>query len=132
MLFNYISSANEFSIVIVGQNNSGKTVFTNSLLNKFGSTTPTIGVNYKALVSVKGIDKTKFNIFEMGGDFREIHNWKKYIEEADSIIFVIDSIDRKAFEEAKTMLHSVLKMSLGKPCRILLSKSDRPDRMTEA
>ena len=132
MLFNYISSANELSIVLLGLSNSGKTVITNCLLNKFGDTTPTIGVNYKALVSVKGIDKTKFNIFDMGGNNRERHNWKKYIQEADAIIFVIDSIDRKTFEEAKTELHAVLKMSLGKPCRILLSKSDRPDRMTAA
>ena len=131
-MFDYISSANEFSIVILGQSNSGKTVITNSLLNKFGDTIPSLVVNYKALISVKGIEKTKFNIFDMVGDFLKRHEWEEYIQKADAIIFVIDSIDRKTFEEAKTELHAVLKMSLGKPCRILLSKSDRPDRMTAA
>ena len=56
--------------------------------------------------------------------------WKDKILEAHSIIFIIDSTDRRNFEEAKTELHIILEMIKGIPCHILSSKTDIPYHMT--
>jgi ADP-ribosylation factor-like protein 8 len=89
----------EIEISIVGLHNAGKTTLMGTLghggFNE--DTIPTIGFNYHKIK--KG--KVGLNVFDLGGQVRFRESWEKYCRQSDVIVYVIDSVDLSAIEEAR-------------------------------
>ncbi|CAF1369078.1 unnamed protein product [Rotaria sordida] len=115
------------TILILGFKNSGKKTLMNTLKeNKFDEYTSNLSCDFKELI----MGKMKFTIIDLddGGCL-----WKKYIETADAIIFLIDSTDSIRFPKAKEAFHLLLndKQILNKPLIIIGTKSDLPTGLDE-
>lgn len=114
----------ERSIVIVGLDGAGKTTVLYNL--QFGeeieNTVPTLGFNVENLQ----VNKAKFKAWDLGGQHRLRELWHYYYEEIDGIVFVIDSVDKDRFPEARDELHKILRNpKLSElPVLILANKQD--------
>ena len=112
-MFDINNEKKVITIVVVGLNNSGKTVFTNSFRNIYEGTVPGVGFNEIIGEQVNVQDKQiNIRIIDMPGHTNRTIQWREKIMEADAIICVIDSDDVERFEEAKICCHEFLKMAL--------------------
>ena len=107
--FNWLNSklwSRELEIAIVGLQNAGKTTLTATLATgQFDEDTiPTIGFNYRRVRR----GKVTFNTWDLGGQERFRDSWEKYCRQADIIIFMCDSVDLTAMDEARRNLHTLL------------------------
>ncbi|PWA23446.1 hypothetical protein CCH79_00006056 [Gambusia affinis] len=90
------STEQEVRIVLLGLDNAGKTTLLKSLASEDVNTiTPTQGFNIKSVAS----HGMKLNVWDIGGQRKIRPFWKKYLENTDLLIYVIDSADKKRFEE---------------------------------
>ncbi|MCP9266121.1 ADP-ribosylation factor-like protein 3 [Dirofilaria immitis] len=86
----------EFRILLLGLDNAGKTTILKNLASEdIRHITPTQGFNIKSVVS----DDVKLNVWDIGGQRKIRPYWKNYFENTDVLIYVIDSCDRKRFDE---------------------------------
>jgi small GTP-binding protein len=122
------SKSKAVNLTICGLDSAGKTTFVNYLIyGEFRDTTPTMGINRKAL----SFPKLDIDVFDMGGqeDFRPM--WSDINEKSNALIYVVDSTDYMRFEETKEIFHNILKTQINPniPVLILLHKVDLPDHM---
>ena len=110
-------------ILILGLDNAGKT----SCLKRFSDEQidhimPTQGFNIKKLKE-QGFDAT---IWDIGGQKSIRPYWRNYYDNTDSLIFVIDSTDRRRIEEAGLELKELLKDDklASVPLLVLANKQD--------
>ncbi|CAG9535057.1 unnamed protein product [Cercopithifilaria johnstoni] len=83
-------------INLSGLDNAGKTTILKNLASEdIKHITPTQGFNIKSVVS----DDVKLNVWDIGGQRKIRPYWKNYFENTDVLIYVIDSCDRKRFDE---------------------------------
>uniref|UniRef100_A0A671RH49 ADP-ribosylation factor-like protein 6 n=1 Tax=Sinocyclocheilus anshuiensis TaxID=1608454 RepID=A0A671RH49_9TELE len=76
----------ELRIVLLGLDNAGKTTLLKQLASEDVNTiTPT--------------QVRRLNVWDIGGQRKIRPFWKKYLENTDLLIYVIDSADKKRFEE---------------------------------
>ena len=114
----------ERSIVIVGLDGAGKTTVLYNL--QFGeeieNTVPTLGFNVENLQ----VNKTKFKAWDLGGQHKLRELWHYYYEDIDGIVFVMDSVDKDRFPEARGELHTILTNQRLRdlPVLILANKQD--------
>ena len=116
------------NLTICGLDSAGKTTFVNYLIHgEFRDTTPTMGINRKAL----SFPKLDIQLFDLGGqdDFRPL--WSDINEKSNALIYVVDSTDHMRFEQTKEIFHQILKAQIDNdiPVLVLLHKVDLPDRM---
>ncbi|KAK6979052.1 ADP-ribosylation factor-like protein 3, partial [Biomphalaria glabrata] len=80
------------------------------------------GFNIKSVQS-KGF---KLNVWDIGGQRKIRPYWKNYFENTDLLIYVIDSADRKRFEETGEELTELLEEEklAGVPVLIFANKQD--------
>ncbi|KAM7417753.1 hypothetical protein PAMA_017412 [Pampus argenteus] len=108
------STEQEVRIVLLGLDNAGKTTLLKSLASEDVNTiTPTQGFNIKSVAS----HGMKLNVWDIGGQRKIRTFWKKYLENTDLLIYVIDSADKKRFEETGLNLKGV-------PVLIFANKQD--------
>merc|ERR1711965_992634 len=87
----------EMRILMVGLDAAGKTTILYKLkLGEVVTTIPTIGFNVEA-VTYKNIT---FTVWDVGGQDKIRPLWRHYYEDAQGVIFVVDSNDPARFEEA--------------------------------
>ncbi len=80
-------------IIIVGLDNSGKSTMINMLKpKKYAEVEIAATVGFKVETFSKS--KIDFTVFDMSGQSKYRSLWEQYYEEAEAIIFVIDSADR--------------------------------------
>ena len=92
-------------IIMIGLDAAGKTTILYKLkLGDVIHSTPTIGFNVESVI----YKTLKFNVFDIGGQFRIRQLWHHYYEHTDAIIYVLDRSDDDRFEEARQTLESVL------------------------
>ena len=104
-LFKELFGFKEYRVLLLGLDASGKTTILYQLkLGEVISTVPTIGFNVET-VNYRGIT---FTIWDICSQERIRQLWEHYIENTNCLIFVIDSIDRERFEEAKSELYRML------------------------
>ena len=112
-------------ILMIGLDAAGKTSVLYKLkLNELVTTIPTIGFNVEH-VQYRSLDMT---IWDVGGQDKIRPLWKHYYENADAIIYVIDSNDPDRIEEAAAELHKILADDMLRNARLLVlaNKQDLP------
>uniref|UniRef100_A0A8C2E2H4 ADP-ribosylation factor-like protein 3 n=1 Tax=Cyprinus carpio TaxID=7962 RepID=A0A8C2E2H4_CYPCA len=113
----------ELRIVLLGLDNAGKTTLLKQLASEDVNTiTPTQGFNIKSVTC----DAMKLNVWDIGGQRKIRPFWKKYLENTDLLIYVIDSADKKRFEETGLELSELIDEEnlKGVPLLIFANKQD--------
>uniref|UniRef100_A0A3B4DBC8 ADP-ribosylation factor-like protein 3 n=1 Tax=Pygocentrus nattereri TaxID=42514 RepID=A0A3B4DBC8_PYGNA len=113
----------EVRILLLGLDNAGKTTLLKQLAAEdITHITPTQGFNIKSVQS-QGF---KLNVWDIGGQRKIRPYWRNYFENTDLLIYVIDSTDKKRFEETGQELAELLeeeKLSMV-PLLIFANKQD--------
>uniref|UniRef100_A0A8C2HRW5 ADP-ribosylation factor-like protein 6 n=1 Tax=Cyprinus carpio TaxID=7962 RepID=A0A8C2HRW5_CYPCA len=113
----------ELRIVLLGLDNAGKTTLLKCLASEDVNTiTPTQGFNIKSVAS----HGMKLNVWDIGGQKKIRPFWKKYLENTDLLVYVIDSADKKRFEETGLELSELIDEEnlTGDPILIFANKQD--------
>ncbi|CAL4072273.1 unnamed protein product, partial [Meganyctiphanes norvegica] len=113
----------ELRILLLGLDNAGKTTLLKKLASEdISHITPTQGFNIKSVQS----SGFKLNVWDIGGQRKIRPYWRNYFENTDVLIYVIDSGDRKRFDETGQELSEILcedKLA-GVPVLIFANKQD--------
>ncbi|MHA1304942.1 MAG: ADP-ribosylation factor-like protein [Candidatus Heimdallarchaeaceae archaeon] len=116
----------KYSVALLGLERAGKTSLVKKLLKQDDIVTrPTYGVNIESYQ----YRDLNFTCFDLGGHapFR-LSLWKKFIERADGILYLVDSADHSRFEESKqTFWHYINFAKPNSPVLFLANKSDLPN-----
>ena len=120
----------ELQVCLVGLHNAGKTTLTNALCNDpdLDNTIPTVGFNMRE-VRKGGVN---LRLWDLGGQNKFRNLWERYCNDAQCIVFVVDSADKKLLAEAKTELFKLLEAEtlVGKPLLVLANKSDLAEALS--
>ena len=101
----FTKSRNNFRIIILGMQNSGKTTILYRLsLGTIVKTTPTIGSNVEEIT----YNNATFQAWDLGGQESTRSLWDVYYMNTDAVVYVIDSQDDEYFEESKAQFHKLL------------------------
>ena len=115
----------KFSIALLGLERAGKTSLVKKLLKKDDIVVrPTYGVNIESYQ----YRDLNFTCFDLGGHqpFR-LSLWKKFIERADGVMYLVDSADTARFQESKqTFWHYINFAQPSSPVLFLANKGDLP------
>lgn len=130
-IFDFFSTKKEtVKIMVLGLDNAGKT----SILKKIsgeneGTVFPTNGFNIKNYE----IDDTILHVWDIGGQKVLRNYWPTYVDEAEGIVFVIDSCDEKRLEESGSELVTLLEEPelTGVPLLIFANKQDLEGALDE-
>jgi len=115
-LMKYFSNT-EQKVVIVGLDNAGKTtIMYQYLTEEVVHTSPTIGSNVEEIT----YKKSKFVMWDLGGQESLRVSWATYYSNCDFIILVIDSTDRERLHISKDELYSMLQHEELKKAKLLL------------
>ncbi|SCU95253.1 LANO_0E09780g1_1 [Lachancea nothofagi CBS 11611] len=124
----------QYSILILGLDNAGKTTFLEMLKKEYSKSskapekiTPTVGQN----VATIPVESSVLKFWDVGGQESLRALWPEYFRQAHGIIFVIDSTDRERLEECYQTLRTIVTNEdvEGIPILMLANKQDREDRM---
>lgn len=119
----------EARLLVLGLDNAGKTTILKSLSDEDITTiTPTQGFNIKSLSR----DGFNLRIWDIGGQKSIRPYWRNYFDATDSLIYVIDSADRKRILESGSELDLILeeeKMN-GVPLLVFANKQDLVGALT--
>ncbi|XP_077068441.1 putative ADP-ribosylation factor-like protein 5C isoform X2 [Siphateles boraxobius] len=95
----------EHKVIIVGLDNAGKTTILYQFLTKEAvQTSPTIGSNVEEIA----VKKTRFLVWDIGGQENLRATWNSYYCNTEIIILVVDSTDRERLTVTKEELHRML------------------------
>lgn len=95
----------QMSVLMLGLDSAGKTTMLWKLKTGETITTiPTIGFNVET-VKYKDI---QFTVWDVGGQGKIRSLWRHYYQNAEGLIFVVDSADRERIEEAADELHRLM------------------------
>ena len=104
-LFSSFFDKKEARILMLGLDAAGKTTILFKLkLGEVVQSIPTIGFN----VETVEYKKIKFNVWDVGGQDKIRPMWKHYYQNADGLIFVVDSSDRNRIGKAREELQKML------------------------
>uniref|UniRef100_A0A4W3K8J9 ADP ribosylation factor like GTPase 3, like 2 n=1 Tax=Callorhinchus milii TaxID=7868 RepID=A0A4W3K8J9_CALMI len=110
-------------ILLLGLDNAGKTTLLKQLASEdINTITPTQGFNIKS-VQAHGL---KLNVWDIGGQRKIRQYWRNYFESTNLLIYVIDSADKKRFEETGQELAELIEEEklIGVPVLIFANKQD--------
>nr|XP_036578327.1 nadh pyrophosphatase [Colletotrichum truncatum]KAF6785528.1 nadh pyrophosphatase [Colletotrichum truncatum] len=142
-LYLLATSKEEYSVILLGLDNAGKTTFHEQVKSIFLpshpdpklKTVPTVGQN----VSTITLPDMYLKIWDVGGQHSLRRLWQSYYASAHAIVFIIDSTDigdgnlehdnSDRLEECRLVLEDVLQHSEteGVPVLVLANKQDRED-----
>ncbi|KAG9242100.1 P-loop containing nucleoside triphosphate hydrolase protein [Calycina marina] len=153
-LYLYATSKEEYSVLLLGLDNAGKTTFHSQIRSLYDpsapaiktKTVPTVGQN----VSTITLPDMYLKIWDVGGQHSLRKLWQSYYTSCHAIVFIIDSTDigdgvlpsssnlnanvsgserSERLEECRLVLEDVLKHSEteGVPLLVLANKQDRED-----
>ncbi|GAB1602300.1 ADP-ribosylation factor-like protein 3 [Argonauta hians] len=113
----------ELRLLLLGLDNAGKTTLLKKLASEeISHITPTQGFNIKT-VQAGGF---RLNVWDIGGQRKIRPYWKNYFENTDVLIYVIDSSDKKRFEETGEELFQLMEEEKlnGIPLLVFANKQD--------
>ncbi|XP_060623588.2 ADP-ribosylation factor-like protein 14 [Anolis sagrei] len=111
-------------ILMLGLDSAGKsTLLYKFKFNDVFSTSPTIGFNVEMIETTAGIALT---VWDVGGQHKMRTVWEHYLENADCLVYVVDSANKQRLEESKKELAIILKNDKIKnvPVVVLANKQD--------
>lgn len=129
LLTNWAYGNEEAYILILGLDASGKTTILNRLkCGENKQTIPTIGFNCEHIK----FGRLSFVGWDIGGQDNIRKMWHNYFENADAVVFVIDSNDRRRFKAVKEELKNLVNHRLLRECPFLIfaNKQDLPQAMS--
>ncbi|XP_041323026.1 ADP-ribosylation factor-like protein 11 [Pyrgilauda ruficollis] len=119
-------------VIMLGLDFAGKS----TLLYKLKSgqaveTCPTVGFNVEALKTPCGVS---FTLWDVGGQDSLRASWPNYLEDINTLIFVLDSTDMARLAEAMAALEEALSHPgmAGVPVLLLANKQDAPGALAPA
>ncbi|NXR46752.1 ARL11 protein, partial [Hippolais icterina] len=119
-------------VIMLGLDFAGKS----TLLYKLKSgqaveTCPTVGFNVESLKTPCGIS---FTLWDVGGQDSLRASWPNYLEDINTLIFVLDSTDMARLDEAMAALEEALSHPgmAGVPVLLLANKQDVPGALAPA
>ena len=116
-LWKKLHGKKEVHILLVGSDAAGKTAILYQLKkNETVKTIPTIGFNVETLE----FKDLKFTIWDVGGQDKIRTSLKHFYENADGLIFIVDSNDRDRIEDAAEELKKMLAEEELKDCVVLV------------
>lgn len=136
-LYNNWNRKSQYSVLILGLDNAGKTTFLETLKSQYNlnskpleKITPTVGQNI-ATIPIDSKKNTFLKFWDVGGQETLRSMWSEYYSQCHGIIFVVDSTDRERIDECKnTLLSVIMDDELESiPILMLANKQDRDDRM---
>ncbi|VCW84655.1 unnamed protein product [Gulo gulo] len=116
------------TIIIIGLDNSGKTV----LVEAFQRLLPSRMDNcMKPELITLLLDEYEVSIYDLNGDMKGREIWPNYYAQAHGLVFVLDSSDLGRMQEVKIILTHLLadKRVAGKPLLLLANKQDKKDAL---
>lgn len=114
---NILNKNNDVRVLLLGLDGAGKTtILYNLKMGEVVRTIPTIGFNVES-VEYK---RLKFNVWDVGGQHKIRILWRHYYQNADALIFVVDSTDDERIEEAAEEIQKMLLEEELKNCSILV------------
>jgi ADP-ribosylation factor related protein 1 len=131
-LFEQLLAKREYSTLILGLDNAGKTTLLEHLKSHPGAerrgeplspgqVVPTVGLNIGRLET----GRERIVLWDLGGQSGLRSIWPKYYTEAHGLLYLIDAADEKRFDESCSALQSVLAdLDDRVPVAILLNKQD--------
>ncbi|KAK0646458.1 putative ADP-ribosylation factor [Cercophora newfieldiana] len=146
-LYRLATSKEEYSVILLGLDNAGKTTFHEQVKALFHPdnpepklrTVPTVGQN----VSTISLPDMYIKLWDVGGQMSLRKLWQSYYSSCHAIVFIIDStdigdgsldhegggVDEGRLDECRQVLEDVLQNSEteGVPLLILANKQDRED-----
>ncbi|GAA5999592.1 Arf family GTPase ARL3 [Rhodotorula paludigena] len=126
----HLMQKQEYSVLIMGLDNAGKTTFLEKVKSTFNRTpdvdpksiAPTIGQNIGRIT----LSSTVLQFWDLGGqrDIRSI--WPKYYADCHAVVFVIDSTDKERIEECWAAFETIVTDHRvdGVPTLVLANKQD--------
>ena len=114
-------------ILMLGLDAAGKTTVLYKLkLNEVVNTIPTIGFNVETVKPGKNVS---FTVWDVGGQDKIRPLWRHYFVGTEGLVFVVDSVDKSRFHEARDELNWILDSDemVGVPLVVLANKQDMPN-----
>ncbi|CAN6630537.1 ADP-ribosylation factor-like protein 3 [Trichomonascus vanleenenianus] len=133
-IYSNLTRKEEYSVLILGLDNAGKTTLLENIKSQYGSKyltpdriAPTVGQNV-GHVAVNGV---VLKLWDVGGQENLRTLWDSYYEAAHAVVFVVDSTDQQRIEECKQALDNVVSDDSieGVPILMLANKQDCDDRL---
>ncbi|GMK58580.1 hypothetical protein CspeluHIS016_0600220 [Cutaneotrichosporon spelunceum] len=137
-LHTYLTRKDEYSVVIIGLDNAGKTTMLEKIKTLYNPTPgmppdkigPTVGQNIGKI----SLPSTTMHFFDLGGqrDIRSI--WPRYYDECHAVVFVLDASDQARLSETWEVFDEVLNSPrlLNLPLLLLANKQDKDTSLTVA
>ncbi|CAL6068289.1 ADP-ribosylation_factor [Hexamita inflata] len=128
-IFSKLFSKKDISILVLGLDAAGKTtIIFNLNLGKTIVSIPTIGFHVEK-AEYKNI---KFTIWDVGGSDVIRSLWVHYCQNADAIIYVVDSADPERIQDSKVQLQKLMTEDQLKDAALLVfaNKQDLPQTIT--
>ncbi|CAN0342640.1 unnamed protein product [Lampetra fluviatilis] len=113
-------------VLLLGLDAAGKTSILYKLkLDESVVTIPTIGFNVETVQPIRNVT---FTVWDVGGQQKIRALWRHYFQNADGLLFVLDSADRERFPEALEELDAILDSPemTRVPFVLLANKQDLP------
>ncbi|CCX30611.1 Similar to ADP-ribosylation factor-like protein 3; acc. no. Q02804 [Pyronema omphalodes CBS 100304] len=137
-LYQYVTSKEEYSVLLLGLDNAGKTTLLEKIKSLYlstsspsiGSTIPTVGQNV-SLIPLSN-PSVYLKLWDIGGQSTLRKLWKSYYSSAHAIVFVIDSTDLPRINsEVVEVLREVIESeeTEGVPILVLANKQDRDESL---
>lgn len=123
---------NPSRILMLGLDAAGKTTILYKIkLNETVTTIPTIGFNVETVTPKRGVT---FTVWDVGGQYRIRQLWQHYYQNAQGLIYVVDSSDRERMHEASTELQTMLESPemTGVPVIVFANKQDLPGALSSS
>ncbi|KAF8419368.1 ADP-ribosylation factor family-domain-containing protein [Tirmania nivea] len=138
-LYQYATSKEEYSVLLLGLDNAGKTTLLEQIKSIYlpsspaplpGHTPPTVGQN----TSYVPFPDLTLKLWDIGGQHSLRRLWPAYYAATHAIVFVVDSADPErllATSEVQIALEEVVKSedADGVPVLVLANKQDREDAL---
>jgi len=121
----------DMRILMLGLDSAGKTTILYRLkLGNIVATTPTIGLN------VETLDYKNFHlvVWDIGGQSKIRPLWRHYYQDAQAVIFVVDSSDRERIGVAREEVQRIIDEDMLSDAAMLVfaNKQDLPNAMCAA